>query len=176
MAAGDIIILREDAGNARKGNILDGTDDYVLHDAHAVARVAAGDTVGTYTAWIYAEDVDTAGALAILSAGDNDNANEYLLFYMHEGHLKIELKHGGAVQFNIFETGTSIQSKTWTHVAIVLDNGNDDEIFINGKSVASSALSIPFVGNSKDLYLGGDYNNENHFNGYISDFKIWNSS
>ena len=50
MAAGDIIVVNENSF-AKKANIFDGVDDYVLHDAHAVARVAANDTVGTYTAW-----------------------------------------------------------------------------------------------------------------------------
>ena len=36
MAAGDVICISED-GSGKKGVLYDGTDDYTLVDAHAVA-------------------------------------------------------------------------------------------------------------------------------------------
>jgi hypothetical protein len=129
MAAGDIIVIDERC-HACKGNYFDGTDDYVLHDAHAVERVAANDTVGTYTAWIYLDKTPTVSQ-AILSAGDNDSASEYLQFYVTTGRLlKILLYQGGAEKFKIFTT-KEITPRVWTHVAVV-QNGVQPVLYING--------------------------------------------
>jgi len=95
MTAGDVITLRENAGG-RKANLFDGTDDYMLADAHAVARVAAGDTVGTYTAWIYVNDI--AGNETILSAGDNNSVDQRMAWKVFTGKLLIELWVGGVKQ------------------------------------------------------------------------------
>ena len=73
MTAGDVIVVDGAVGPARQAAAFDGTDDYILADAHAVARVAAKDTTGTYSVWIYPEKTYST----ILSAGDNDSANEY---------------------------------------------------------------------------------------------------
>ncbi|MCK5633281.1 LamG domain-containing protein [bacterium] len=136
MAAGDIIVVSEEAGG-RKGNYFDGTDDYVLHDAHAVARVAANDTVGTYTAWIYNNLEPTNTTRAILSAGDNDNANEVVYFGIESGKLRIFLKHGGVTQFEVKQSAISIPKNIWTHVAVV-QNGIQPVLYVNGIQVATS--------------------------------------
>ena len=131
MAAGDIIVVNED-GWGKKGNYFDGVDDYVLHDAHAVARVAAGDTVGTYTAWIYIDDASATGS--ILSAGDNNSATEYFDFFLEGGELKGRLYHGGAVQWEVSETTASISSRKWTHVAVV-QNATRPTLYVDGVAV-----------------------------------------
>ncbi|KKL18540.1 hypothetical protein LCGC14_2474470, partial [marine sediment metagenome] len=132
MAAGDIIIVNENSFG-KKGNIFDGVDDYVLHDAHAVARVAAADTVGTYTAWIYVDDISSTGT--ILSAGDNNAAGETLELGLFGGKFVAKLVHGSASQFDVIETTASINSREWTHVAVV-QNGTRPTLYVNGKAVA----------------------------------------
>lgn len=127
MAAGDIVVISENS-SGRKGNYFDGVDDYVLHDAHAVARVAAGDTVGTYTAWIYLENI--SGSYTILSAGDDNSANELMRFDSNAGKLMIFVKDT-ATQFNVHETVGSLTARTWTHVAI-RQNGTRPDLFVNG--------------------------------------------
>ena len=76
MTAGDVITIKGST-HSRKAAAFDGTDDYILADAHAIARVAGNDTVGTYSAWIYQ---DSIGSKTILSVGDNDSATEFLRF------------------------------------------------------------------------------------------------
>ena len=144
MTAGNIVVISEEAGG-RKGNYFDGVDDYVLHDAHAVARVAAGDTVGTYTAWIYFDDV--SGNYTIISAGDNSSTDEFLQFFLQsDGRLSALLKHGGAIQWQIRESTPSISARKWTHVALV-QNGVQPALYIDGLNVAvtnSTATDLTF--------------------------------
>lgn len=135
MTAGDIIVVNENTFG-KKANLYDGVDDYMLVDAHAIARVAANDTVGTYTAWIYVDDATPTSANVILSAGDNSSTDEFLdLFISSTGLLIVKLNHGGTTQFEVRETTASIKARTWTHVAVV-QNGTRPILYVNGKPVA----------------------------------------
>ena len=134
MAAGDIIVVNENT-HSRKGNYFDGTDDYVLHDAHAVARVAANDTVGVYMSRIYSDNITPASDNCILSCGDNDSANEFMVLVVDTaGSLRANLTHGGAAQFTIVQTIPTMESKKWHDVAI-RQNGTRPDLFIDGKPV-----------------------------------------
>ena len=140
MAAGDIVVVNENTFG-KKANYYDGTDDYMLADAHAVARVAANDTVGTYTAWIY---IDAIGVLqTILSAGDNNATTQVMTIDVGtSGELKIGLVVGGTVQFIVAQNTASLTARTWTHVAVVQD-GVLPAFYINGivsPSTATTAL------------------------------------
>ena len=132
MAAGDIIVISENAFG-RKGNYYDGTDDYVLHDAHAVARVAANDAVGTYTAWIYLNDL--TGTYTILSAGDNNLDAEFLHLTVKAGKLNIFLKDGGGTRYDVIQTTANLTAKTWHHVAIV-QTETRPVLYVDGVAVA----------------------------------------
>lgn len=135
MAAGDIVVVR---GNHdfKKGNYFDGVDDYVLHDAHAIARVSANDQVGTYTARIYVDDIKVLQT--ILSAGDNSETNETLEFQINAaGELRIFLKHSATTQFDITQTTASMSSRKWHHVGVV-QNGTQPLLYIDGLNVAAT--------------------------------------
>ena len=132
MTAGDVIVVSED-GSGKKGNYFDGTDDYVLHDAHAVARVAANDTLGTYTAWIYIDSLTTTRA--IFSAGDNNSTDQVLELLIENGALTVLMDVGGVRQFKVAETTGSIVAKTWQHVALA-QNGTRPILFVDGVEVA----------------------------------------
>jgi len=183
MAAGDVITLRENAGG-RRANLFDGTDDYVLADAHAVARVAAADTTGTYTAWIYVDDI--AGVYTILSAGDNNSATECLQFYATtNGVLSAKLYHGGANRWWTYTGTGELVAKTWTHVAVVQD-GVQPKTYINGKNVAVSNGTTTALGDWYDkltlvdkFAIGVKESNTAHtadFKGAIGQVKYWDSA
>jgi hypothetical protein len=182
MTAGDVIVVDGAVGPARQAAAFDGTDDYILADAHAVARVAANDTVGTYSAWVYSDTVSSY--FSILSSGDNDG-NEYLFLFLNSNRLSIELRVAGTIQFLIAETTGSIPAKTWTHVAVV-QNGTQPALYVNGKNVAvtnSTATDITAWYDeltSCDKFAIGvrEYNgtHTNDFNGMISDVKYWNKA
>jgi len=181
MTAGDVVTIKGST-YSRKAAAFDGTDDYILADAHAVARVAGNDTLGTYSAWIYM-DAYTAGQQAILSAGDNDSATEYLELHIEDGKLKIEIMFGGAVQLEVRETTTSIQIKKWTHVAVV-QNGTRPILYVDGKAVAMTDVTATDLTYWYDELTGCDKfaigvkeTNTTHisdFSGMISDVKYWN--
>ena len=182
MTSGDVITLRENAGG-RKANLFDGTDDYMLVDAHAVERVAAGDTVGTYTAWIYVNDI--AGNETILSAGDNNSVDQRMAWKVFTGKLLIELWVGGVKQFDIFETIGSIPARTWTHVAVV-QNGTQPILYVNGKvATITNGTTTDLTAwydeltNVDKFAIGVTESNATHLNdfrGAIGQVKYWDSA
>lgn len=183
MAAGDVIVIRENA-YGKKANIFDGVDDYVLHDAHAVARVAANDTTGTYSAWIYVDNVATTGC--ILSAGDNDSGNEYLGIYnLATGKLRVLLRQGGAYQFDVRSPENSLISRKWMHVAVV-QNGTRPVLYIDGvlqtmTDSVSTDLTMWYdeLANCDKFAIGVLESNNTHtsdFTGAIGKVKYWNKA
>ena len=185
MAAGDVIVISENAGG-RKGVYFDGADDYTLVDAHAVERVAAGDTTGTYTAWIYLDEGTPSTENCILSAGDNSSTDEGLrLLVDTAGRLYVLLRHGGASQFSVRETTGSMVSKVWTHVAVV-QNGTQPELYVNGSKVATTNATATDLTMWYDgltlcdkFAIGVMETNSTHvndFKGAIGQVKYWASA
>jgi hypothetical protein len=180
MTAGDVITIVED-NVARKGNYFDGTDDYVLHDAHAVARVAANDTVGTYTAWIYANSISDFQAL--LSAGDNDSDTEVFYIRLYQSAVSALLKHGGATQWEIRTASGAVSARTWTHIALV-QNGTQPALYVNGvlqsvTNVTATDLTYWYdeLTGCDKFAIGVIESNNTHtsdFTGAIGQVKYWN--
>lgn len=179
MTAGDIIVVNENTFG-RKGNYFDGTDDYVLHDAHAVARVAAGDTVGTYTAWIYLND--TAGTYTILSAGDNNATTEFFHLTVKAGKLNAFLKDANATRYDVIETTAVLTAKKWHHVA-VSQGAVRPALYVDGAAVAMTDTTSTALDEWYDVLAGCDKfaigvleSNNTHtqdFNGAISQVKYF---
>ena len=180
MTAGDVITIVED-NVAKKGVYFDGTDDYILVDAHAVERVAAKDTVGTYSVWIYLNNFDSIAC--IFSAGDNDSATEYLRTVIYKsGVVAAKINHGGATQWET-QTTTKITPRTWTHVAVVQD-GVQPSIYFNGVKQTTTNLTSTDLTYWYDELTGCDKfaigvleSNNTHtldFNGAIGTVKYWN--
>ena len=181
MTAGDVVTIKGSTAS-RKAAAFDGVDDYILADAHAVARVAGNDTTGTYSAWIYVDSIGTAQTF--LSAGDNDNANEYLQIGINTlGGLRVVLKHGGATQFEVRETSSSITAKRWYHVAVV-QNGTQPALYVNGELRAATnntatdlTMWYDELTETDKFAIGVLESNNTHTNdtaGMISDVKYWN--
>ena len=181
MTAGDVIVISE-SGSGKKANFYDGVDDYMLADAHAVARVAANDTFGTYTAWIWADNI-ASGDQTILSAGDNNAVTEYLFFALTStGELRVVLRHGGADKLDITQTTATMTSKTWHHVAIT-QNGTRPTLYVDGEAVAmtdTTAVDLTYwydeLTQVDKFAIGVLEQNSTHlfdFKGAIGKVKYW---
>lgn len=180
MTAGDVIVINENT-SGKKGVYYDGVDDYTLVDAHAVARVAAGDTTGAYAAWIYLDNVENY--YTVFSAGDN-NVIEYMaLSIENSGKLRIKLFQGGVAQLVVDETTASLTAKTWHRVAVV-QNGVQPILYINGKAIAITNTTSTDLTAWYNVLTGCDKfaigvreNNGTHladFKGAIGGVKYWN--
>lgn len=183
MTAGDAIGVKGSL-YARQAAAFDGTDDYILADAHAVARVAANDTQGTYSAWIYLDQ--TGKNSTILGVGEDNDDSQFIVFYLYSGTLlSLKLNHSAATQFEVREITQSIQPKTWTHVACV-QNGIQPALYVNGAAVSitnTTATDLTYwfdeLSLSEKFAIGVLERNNTHvddFAGMISDVKYWNKA
>jgi hypothetical protein len=180
MAAGDVITIIEDS-MAKKGNYFDGTDDYVLHDAHAVARVAAADTQGTYSFWFYRP---SGASSTLLSIGDNDSVDQYMKLQAYSnGSINITLVTGGAIKFQVYAAVNVYNFNTWTHVAFVQD-GVQPKLYVNGVNKSgtngtATDLTLWFAAltTCDKCAIGVTESNGTHtddFTGAIGQVKYWN--
>lgn len=158
-------------------------DDYLQVNAAAVARVAANDSVGTFTMWINVPDV--TGTYCIVGNGD-DNAVEFLEFNVEAGKLSARSTDATVAQFVTITDSIVIKPHQWMHVAFVQSaDGVGVKIYVNGTRVNSTnstatdvdswyaeldGIDTMRIGASNKV---GDASVTNEFKGGISDVKYW---
>ena len=161
-------------------------DDYVQVNAHAAARTAANDTVGTYSAWINVPDI--TGTYTIIGNGDN-NAVEFIDFSVEAGKLACRCTDATVAQFVSVTDAVVIIPHKWMYVAIVqAANGRGIQFYVNGLLVASTnstttdvnewftnldGLDTARIGASNKA---GDASVTNEFKGAISNLKYWSTN
>lgn len=160
------------------------SDDRVTVDAHGVARTAANDTVGTYSAWINVADI--TGTYTIIGMGDN-NVVEFLEFNVEAGKLAARCTDATVAQFVSVTTSVVIKPHQWQHVAFVQNaDGRGVVFYVDGVKVASTNSTATDVNewfnnlDGIDTARIGASNSSgtttvtNEFKGAISDVKYWN--
>lgn len=159
-------------------------NDYVQVNAHAVARVAANDTVGTYSAWVNIRNI--TDTVTILGAGD-DNLVEFIELNIEAGLLTARITDGATPQFITQADAIHFTPHVWYYVAMVqYANGEGVHLFVNGIKIASTndtatdvdswyaetdAIDTFRIGAANKI---GDASVTNDFKGGISDVKYWN--
>ncbi len=161
-------------------------DDYIQVNAHAAARVAANDTVGTYSAWINIPDI--TGTYCIFCAGD-DNVVEFLELNVEAGLLTARCTDATVAQFVTQADAIHFKPHQWYHVAVVQRaDGYGPRLYVNGSQIAATndtATDVDEWYNNCDgidtFRIGaankaGDASVTNDFRGAISDVKYWNKA
>lgn len=161
-------------------------DDYVQVNAFAAARVAANDTVGTFSAWINVPDI--TGTYTIIGCGD-DNVVEFLEFNVEAGKLACRCTDATVAQFVSVTDNVVIKPHLWMHVAVVQDASlSGVKFYVNGVKVASTNSTTTDVAewfNNLDgidtarigaANKAGDASVTQEFKGAISDLKYWSAA
>ena len=159
-------------------------DQAVLIDAFAVTRVAANDTVGTFSAWVNIPDI--TGDYAIISIGDTA-AIEFLTLRVTAGKLVVECNVATADKYEHTSTNVVIEPHRWYHVAVThADDSEPDKLYVDGKRVAQTvtlgtdnSVWINDMDLTDDGSIGageeaGAAAQIREFKGAISDVKYWN--
>ena len=185
IATGDVIILTGKL-KGRKAVVLPITDgdDCIQVDAAAVARATAGDTTGTFSAWINPDNI--ADTETIVGCGDKDVV-EFLEFNIEAGLLTCRCTDATTIQFVSQADAIHIVPHKWQHVAVVQpDDGGGVRFYVNGKRIASTNDTTTDVNEWFDelddtdtMRIGsankaGNDTYTQEFAGAISDVKYWN--
>jgi hypothetical protein len=119
MAAGDIIFAEGSLTPSRHALKFIATGDQAaLIDEFAVAREAAEDTAGTFTAWVNLPDI--TGNYGIVSCGDTA-AIEFISLRVNAGKIEAECNAATTQQWEIISTNVVITPHRWHHIALTQD-------------------------------------------------------
>lgn len=179
----NLLILAEN--NTRNATVCVGgaSDDAVQIDAFGVAREAAADTLGTFTAWVNMPDI--TGTYAIVSCADA-SAVETFTLGIENGTLYAYMDIAANIAWDINSTAVAITAHKWHHVAFV-QNGTRIIMYADGEAVAMTDTDITeatywfaqlpncdsgSIGATDSA--GGAAGLTNEFKGGISDVKYWN--
>ena len=184
MATGDIQVFSA-KHDPRRAVVFDGTDDYVEIDAFTAAQVLAGDTTGTFTAWVNVAD-NVAGDYCIIGSGDL-NAVEHLHLGIKDGCIVAQCKVAATMQWDIKTTDevfSEFEEGLWHHIALVHDGVRPYLYFDGVKQVVTDTISTDLTA-WYSVLTGGDKGaigilNMNatltlDMDGAISDVKYWDA-
>ena len=186
MAATDQYTIRGALHPARAAARFIGgdVDDVITAAGAGVAREAAEDTNGTFTAWIMIPNT-TETACTICAFGDT-NADEFIDFAVKTGLLTCTISDGGVDQVTTQEDAIGLTPHKWHHVACVQTAlGTGPKFYIDGVQTAATNDVSTDVDQWIGTELGGIDNftigmlsmntsTTQEFKGYISDVKYWN--
>ena len=146
MATTDIYhIVGSLAPSRHAAKLIATADQAIVIDAFAVTRVAAGDTTGTFTAWVNIPDI--TGDYGIISAGDTA-AIEFLTLRVTAGKVVVELNDATADKFE-HTTDDVLSPHQWHHIAVVQD-GVKPKLYIDGLKAAQTQT----LGTDNTLWFG----------------------
>ncbi len=164
-------------------------DDGVQIDAFMAARVAANDTVGTFTAWVNVPD--KTGTYCILGGGDA-NAVDYFYLAVVAGEIQAKCARAGPnVAWDLITVGASLSPHEWHHIALV-QNATKPKIYVDGVEYSVSKGTLTETDVTEPTYwfdtlanidgghigaadsIAGDAALTLEFKGGISDVKYWN--
>ncbi|OUR97738.1 hypothetical protein A9Q86_16130, partial [Flavobacteriales bacterium 33_180_T64] len=149
---------------------FDGVDDYVNFEDNYNFSSAF-----SIEAWIKPESV--SGIQTIFSKRDANNQTNGYDLRLNGTTLSFNWNSGLRIQ-----SSHSISINRWYHIAVTFDT-SDYRLYIDGVEVSSSVTSVLPVSNTRLGLLGavdqtGNPPNKpvNHFNGWIDEFRIWNTA
>ena len=130
MTAGDTYHIKGGMRGRKAASFIGGnSDDGIQIDAFMVARVAANDTSGTFTARFNV--ADNTGTYAIIGGGDA-SAVQYFYIAVVAGEIQVKAALTGPnVAWDLITVGAAIKPHVWNHVALVQD-GVKPKIYVNG--------------------------------------------
>lgn len=158
-------------------------DEAFLIDVFAAARVTAGDTVGTFTAWINIPNI--TGDYGIVSCGDTA-AVEFVTLRITAGKLVVELNDAAADKFEHTSTNIVINPHRWHHVAVTQAADTEPpKLYVDGKRIAQTqtlgtdnslwfaALALTDDGSIGAAEEAGAAGQIREMKGAVSDVKYW---
>jgi len=157
---------------------FDGNDDYI--NIPTTPDLNPGDGSWTVEAWINIPTYPPSNYNYIIMAKhDGDMSNGYTMGIISTGEIGWMVDHYRGPNYKV-NSGISINTDTWHHVAGVLDRTtNTLKTFVNGTQTNSASISgLGTINPSNPLWIGR-YNRAScsryeYFNGTIDEVRIYN--
>ena len=161
-------------GPANGSASFNGTSQYLTTPVSATAfNYAAGGM--TWEAWLNTDGNYTNDQTVFSKrpAGPTTPSQiEYRGFLaVTTGYVSFATSTSGGV-VTTYASSIKLTPNTWSHVAWVIDSTPNVNIYINGTSVYSAALTPAPTTNSEPVVVGGQRGFSGYFSGYISNFRM----
>jgi hypothetical protein len=151
-------------------NYFGGSGDYLSMPGSLPLQLGAGDF--TIETWVYRT---TAGLMQLICgyANGSNSGRSYYLGYSANGVTPIFSWYVDGVTVNTITSNTSTTLNSWNHIAVVR-NANTVTMFLNGVSVASSAMTGSLYNPAGAVFeIGREAAfNGNYVTGYLSNIRL----
>ena len=139
---------------------FDGDGDQILVAAHDGLDLTNGFTI---EGWIHPRTLDENFQRLI---------SKYYAYGFGVNENTIRFTTYGVRDYNL---SYSIKDSAWTHIAAVMDASNTVTFYVNGEDVGEITTTAgPAQTSDSDLYIGNDEFDNESFNGWIDEVRIWN--
>jgi hypothetical protein len=142
---------------------FDGTDDQV--DTSALNNYGGSTTLST---WVYSPDIGTSAPMDILELSNTTGGYNLLLFH-NSSEFRAQVFDGSTV--NQTAVSASGYGSEWVHLCVYHDT-NDIYLYVNGKLVDKTSITITIPSDSDGYTIGGD----DFWNGHIDDVRIYSKA
>ena len=164
----------EFAGPENGSASFNGSSQYLTTPVNATAfNYAAGGM--TWEAWVNPAGDYTTGDIIFTKRPSGPTTPSQIEYQgtlaVTTGYVSFQTSTTGGVVTN-YSPNITLLPNTWTHLAFVIDTTPNVNIYINGVSVFSAALTPEPTVNSEPLVVGGLRGFDGYFGGYISNFRM----
>jgi len=164
----------EFAGPENGSASFNGSSQYLTTPVNATAfNYALGGM--TWEAWVNPAGDYTTGDIIFTKRPSGPTTPSQIEYQgtlaVTTGYVSFQTSTTGGVVTN-YSPNITLPPNTWTHLAFVIDTTPNVNIYINGVSVFSAALTPAPTVNSEPLVVGGLRGFDGYFGGYISNFRM----
>jgi len=151
---------------------FDGNSSYISVPYNSLYDVTIGLSIA---AWVYPQSVpDDAGQILHRRENNIQDPNWANLY-------RLSWESSGAFRFNIFNGTTwggcisngGKSTNSWYFVAGVF-NGDNEYIYVDAVKEGTGTNSGSIPASTHGFNIGKEWNDQNYFDGYISDVRMWN--
>ena len=175
-SANNIISATGYTGVANTAMTFNGTSDYVEKTGFAFISPPF-----SLSAWIKVGNIVTDGYYTIISRGgvfDNNTNFDFVVRPSTPNDFRLALYwRNGSTLGGMEMVSAILDNNSWVFVTGVVNASNDLELFVNGSSIGTDTGNVVPTDGSQALRIGkwsGTQSNSRHFNGSISDVRIYN--
>jgi len=158
------------AGNGGYALRFDGVDDYVS----VPDDVSLDFTEFTIEMWIYKLSSNNYKLIGQNNSNNHERGFVFGIDNSDEFHIEV---WSSAVTFTSVTSTETIPNNEWVHLTMSWKKNDRLKGYINGKLVIDVATIDADITNATPMIIGKApwYDlNENHFNGYMDEIRIWN--
>ncbi|VXD25903.1 LamG-like jellyroll fold domain-containing protein [Planktothrix paucivesiculata] len=154
----------------RRGIVFDGVDDYI-----GLPEMNHNYSQGlTVEAWVWYDGFKNWSRIIDFGNG----AGKENIIFANEGttnNVNFHIYHDTEIQSIIAQE--VLETGKWIHLAATIDESGNATLYKNGTAIQTGYVNLPkTINRTKNYIARSNWSNNSHFQGKISDVRIWKTS